>query len=106
MNKCPNFVTLANTDKKELRDNLKLGRKTDREQFEPFIGKKVTIETTAKYTIDGKTTTNMLEGKIIERDKDIVFMRKGQRSHCKLVTAGLFDGWYATLTVRKIKEKC
>jgi hypothetical protein len=85
------------TDKEEFRDNLTLGRKRDREQFEPFIGKNVTVETAAK---------NILEGKIVECDKGLIFMQKRQRTRGKLLTAGLFDGFYATLTVRRIKETC
>lgn len=95
MSKPPNFITLKDTDKKELRDNLQLGRKVDQEQFEPFIGKRVAVETVTK---------RILVGKIVTCGKAIAFMRKGQRNKGKLVTAGLFSGFYTTLTVRRIKE--
>lgn len=97
MSKCQ-FVALKNTDKKELRDDLQqLGRKVDREQFEPFIGKKVAVETVTK---------RILVGRLVACGKAIAFMRKGQRTKGKLVTAGLFSGFYTTLTIRRIKEIC
>jgi len=35
--------------------------------------------------------------------EQIYFMEKGRRKKGKGVTAGLFEGFYATLTVRKVK---
>lgn len=93
-NKAENdFVTLLNTDKREYRDNLKEGRGLDESQFTPFLGKNVVIETSKGST---------LQGKVVQGTKGIMIMPKGSRTKGHYLTAGLFDQFYGTITVRKI----
>jgi hypothetical protein len=87
------FTILENTDKKEYRDNVKYGRVKDSEQFVPYLNKKVVIET---------PQGRQIKGKILEGTEGLVFLPKGKRNKGWHITSGLFDGWYATVTVKKI----
>lgn len=77
-------------------------RQLDKAQFELFVGKKVTISGEIEG-LSGKRKY-VKQGRFVKgSDKQIYFMEKGRRKKGKQVTAGLFEGFYATLTIRKVK---
>lgn len=102
------YTKLKNTSLPKTKKGIRSGsvtpemRKTDKKQFEPFVGKKVTIagEQEGLY---GKVRY-VKQGRFVRgSDDQIYFMEKGQRTKGKQVTAGLFDGFHATLTIREIR---
>lgn len=92
--KVASFVSLLDTNKREYTDNLKKGREIDASQFLPYLDKNVVIE-----SIHGK----QISGKIVRGTNGLMIFPKNSRNKGHYVTAGLLDGFAATITVRKIK---
>jgi hypothetical protein len=116
-----NFKTLIDTGtndrvKYPKRDYLK-----DLEQFLPYVNKWVVLEISRESHF-GEREPEFVEGKIIVAKKkgfeyddnkkewiepiyDIIALRKKyKKTSIQYLTAGLQDGYFATLTVRRIAE--
>ena len=91
-------MTLLNTDKDEYRRDVHKWDKIDHQQFNPFIGKKVTVEA------EGPSGLFTRQGRIVIDGGTPVFIQKGHRSRELFVTSGLYDSFRSHMTVRKIKE--
>ena len=104
------FVNLLDTDRDEYRREVYKWDKVDSQQFEPFIGKKVTVEAegpSGLFTRQGRiiraATTGAAELPTYSSDR-VMFIQKGHRTKGLMVTSGLYDSFRSTITIRKIKE--
>lgn len=77
--------------------------KREIEVFSKFVGKKVSITVRTGGVLG--TLTAVLKGRILTYGgNSFVFVERGDRKRGKRITLGLYDGFFATLTVDKIVE--
>jgi len=100
MAKC-SYTNIKDTSSLREGSITKQVRYEDKKQFLPFVDKKVTV-VEERETLAGNRQYEH-QGRIKKENGNIFFMKKGSRSRGKDITAGVFDGFHATLTIRKIK---
>lgn len=96
-------ITLQNIEHDNDADFMEQKRAeyTELEKLGPFIGKRVEIEYTQRADFMGHAGT--LTGRFQKLpDGRLFFLPKGKRRSGFNVTAGLFEGFFATIVIRKV----
>lgn len=75
----------------------------EKEIFSRFVNKKVTIK--VKQLVDLFAKRRYKRGRILKStEHGFVFLEKGRQHRGKRITLGMYDGFFATLTVDEIKK--
>jgi len=77
-------------------------RKREKDTFKQFEGEKVTIKYGQRADLFSESGGK--QGRIMLKNNHFVFVPKGARNKWYDLTLGLYDGFYATLTVNEILE--